>query len=298
MTKKISLLFILAVTFCFSGYSWAYDAVVLMSAGIKPYNEALEGFRSACGCNVQTLTANEMERSEITDEILRLRPDVVVAVGMDALEQVRAIKDLPVVYVMVPGSMSTNRDESNISGVSMNISPAKYFDAMTKLFPAAERVGLIYDPGSLDTYVKDAIRSAAARGIRLVVKKAGTPDVVPHLMDSLKDKIDIFWMLPEADLLNSAALDYMLLFSFENKIPIFSFSKNYVDMGAAAAITVEPFRMGEQAGVIARKLQGESVSRQIRVDADVAGLIVNRKVMEKLGIKLDKKTANGAKDAG
>ena len=69
-------------------------------------------------------------------------------------------------------------------------------------------------------------------------------------------------------------------------------------MGAAAAITVDPFRMGEQAGVIARKLQGESVSRQIRVDADVAGLIVNRKVMEKLGIKPDKKTANGAKDAG
>lgn len=296
MTKKISLLLILALTFCLSVRSWAYEAAVLMSADIKPYNDALDGFRETCDCSVRTFTVNSMDKSSITDEISALHPDVVLAVGMDALAQVRTIGDLPVVYVMVPGPFYPGSAKSNISGVSMNISPSNYLDAMIKLFPSAKRIGLIYNPGESGSYVKEAMKAANVRHIRLIAKEAGTPDAVPALTNSLKNKIDIFWMLPDATLLNSATLDYMLLFSFENKIPVFSFSKKYVDMGAAAALTVDPFHMGEQAGEIAKKLMTAGVSRQIKVSADVSELIVNRKVIEKLGIKLDKKVKGWAKD--
>jgi ABC-type uncharacterized transport system substrate-binding protein len=289
MTNKISLLLILLLTLCLTEHSWAYEAAVLKSADIQPYNEALEGFRSSCDCSVKTLVANGMEKSTILEEIYRLHPDMVLAIGMGALAQVRTIRDLPVVYVMAPGPLSPAPESRNISGVSMNISPSKYLDAVTKLFPGARRIGLVYDPKSSEAYVEEAMRSAAARGIELVVKKTGTAVSVPSLMDSLKDKIDIFWMLPEAYLLNSATIDYMLLFSFENKVPIFTFSKKYVEMGAAAALTVDSSDMGAQAGAIAKKLQGATAAGQIRVDANVSGLVINRKVLEKLGTRFNEK---------
>lgn len=296
MTKKLSLLLILALTLFLSGRSWAYEAAVLMSSDIKPYNDAREGFRSSCDCSVKTLVVNGMDKSTIPDEIHRLRPDVVLAIGMDALAHVKTIRDLPVVYVMVPGPLSHGPEESNISGVSMNISPSNYLDAMTRLFPMARRIGLVYDPENSGAYVKEAEKAAAARGIELIAKKAGTSGAVPSLIDSLKNKIDLFWMLPETDLLNSATVDYMLLFSFQNKVPIFTFSEKYVNMGAVAALTVDPFHMGGQAGAIAKRLLGANAVRQVRVDANVARMIVNRKVLEKLGIRLNKKKKRWARD--
>ncbi|MEJ2696222.1 MAG: ABC transporter substrate binding protein [Candidatus Sulfobium sp.] len=292
MKRRISFLLILLIILCLAGRSWAYEAAVLKSADIGPYNEALEGFRSSCDCSVTTLTPDQ---DAVTSQIYRLHPDVVVAIGMDALAKVRSVENLPVIYVMVPAPLSDGEGR-NISGVSMYISPAKYLDAMTRLFPGAKRIGLVYDPNNSDAYVKEAMREAAARGIELVAEKAETSGSVPSLMDSLKERIDIFWMLPEPGLLNSATVDYMLLFSFESKVPIFTFSKKYVDMGAAAALTVGSFDMGAQAGAISKRLHEAGAPGQIRVDARVSGIIVNSKVLRKLGIESNKNTAGWAKN--
>lgn len=296
MTKKISFLSVLLLIFCLAGPSWAFKTVVLMSSDIKPYEEALQGFRSSCDCSAITISANGMDRSSVLDEIHSHHPDIVLAIGLDALSLVNNIRDLPVVYVMITGPSPHGEGKSNISGVSMYVHPSSYFDAMTKLFPWAKRVGVIYDPGNSGAYVKEAAREAAARGIKLVAKEASTADAVPHLMDSMKDRIDIFWMLPEAALLNSATVDYMLLFSFGNKVPIFTFSRRYMDMGAAAALTVSPFHMGVQAGLIARKLKATGGTGQVLVDADASGVLINRKVIEKLGVRYNKKTEGWAKD--
>jgi ABC-type uncharacterized transport system substrate-binding protein len=289
MTKKIAFLLALLIMLCPVEHSWASNAAVLKSAEIKPYNEALEGFRSSCDCSIITLGAGGMEKGQVAGEIKRLHPDMVLAIGMGAFSQVRTIRDLPVIYVMVPHPLSRGPEGDNISGVSMHISPSKYLDSMTKLFPWAKRVGLVYDPKDSDAYVKEAMSIASAGGIDLVAEKADTAAAVPHLIDGLKGRIDVLWMLPETALLNSATVDYMLLFSFENKVPIFTFSKKYVEMGAAAALTVNPYDMGAQAGAISKKLEAEKRAGRIRVDANFSGLVINRRVLEKLGIRTNEK---------
>jgi ABC-type uncharacterized transport system substrate-binding protein len=294
MTKKISFLLALLIIFCPVEHSWASSAAVLKSAEIKPYSEALEGFRSSCDCSIITLGAGGTEKDRIAGEIKRLHPDMVLAIGMGAFAQVRTIRDLPVIYVMVPHPLSRSPVGENISGVSMYIPPSKYLDSMVKLFPGARRVGLVYDPKDSDAYVKEAMSIARAGGIDLVAEKADTAAAVPRLIDGLKGKIDVLWMLPETDLLNSATVDYMLLFSFENKVPIFTFSEKYVEMGAAAALTVTPYDMGAQAGTIAKKLEAEKSGGRIQVDANVSGLVINRRVLEKLGVRTNEKTMERA----
>lgn len=298
MTKKISFLSVfLVLIFCLARPSWAFKTVVLMSSDIKPYEEALQGFRNSCDCNAITISANGRDSSSVLDEIRGQHPDLVLAIGVDALSMVENIRDLPVVYVMVTGPSSYVQGRDNISGVSMYVSPSSYLDAMTKLFPWAKRVGVIYDRGNSRAYVKEAARVAAARGIELITKEASAADAVPRLMDSMKGRIDIFWMLPEAALLNSATVDYMLLFSFGNKVPIFTFSERYIDMGAAAALTISPFHMGVQAGLIAMRLKTAGGPGRVLVDADASGVLINRKVIEKMGVPYNKKTEGWATDA-
>ena len=60
-------------------------------------------------------------------------------------------------------------------------------------------------------------------------------------------------MVPDVTVITPETIDAMLLFSFRNRIPIFTFSDKYVEMGAMAAITVEPRDLGAQIGEILRK---------------------------------------------
>jgi len=56
-------------------------------------------------------------------------------------------------------------------------------------------------------------------------------------------------------------IEIMLLFSFENHIPVLTFSEKYVELGALMSIGIDAFDMGCQAGEMANQiLKGSDVS--------------------------------------
>lgn len=278
--------------FC-AAFSEAYEVVVLKSPDIAPYNEALEGFKSSCNCNVRELNLSETEGHDIVRKILKINPDVVLAIGMDSLNHAELLKDVTVVYTMVPYPELVNPARMNISGVSMRISPEKYLDTMLAVFPDAKRIGVVYDPKNMDAFIIEASQLARPKGIDLVLKKAYNSGSVPSLIDSMKEKIDILWMLPDTTVINSETINYMLLFSFQNKAPLFTFSKKYLGMGAVAALTIDPFDLGAQAGEIAKKLSAErNVKTPVRINARKTVLSVNKKVAKKMGIRIREEIIN------
>ncbi|MFZ5998257.1 MAG: ABC transporter substrate-binding protein [Nitrospirota bacterium] len=282
----IALLFVLLL-FSASGVL-AAEIVVVKSGGIKPYNEALEGFKSAYDCVITEINLSGSERQDVTGKIAELAPDAVLAIGTDAFRAVRSIKDLPVFYTMMLPSESLGSSSKNVSGVSMLISPELYLDTIAGIFPSARRVGLIYDPRNMGGFVRAAMKVAQAKGVELIVKEANRSRDVPAVIDMLRDRIDVFWMLPDPTIINGETVNYLLLFSFQNNIPILTFSNKYVDMGALAALNVNPFDLGVQTGEIARAvLTGKSSRNPVRVDARKASLTINRKVAKKLGIKIN-----------
>jgi putative ABC transport system substrate-binding protein len=86
--------------------------------------------------------------------------------------------------------------------------------------------------------------------------------------------------------INAETVKYLLLFSFQNKVPIFTFSKKYVEMGSTAGLYSEPFDIGVQAGEIARKLVAEKNPKAVRTDARSTVLAINGKIIRKFGIKV------------
>lgn len=282
---------------CPGAFSEAHEIVVLKSAEIKPYNEALAGFESSFDCTVRELILSDIKNQDVLREVHDINPDMVLAIGMDALTQAQEIRDRPVVYTMVPHSRALSACSENISGVSMYISPEKYFDTMLELFPDVKRVGLVYDPEHTGMFVTEALKIARAKGIELVIKKADEARNVPLLIDSMNGEIDLFWMLPDTTVVNSETVNYMLLFSFQSRVPIFTFSKKYVEMGALAALNIDPFHLGVQAGEIAKKLFcKENVKIPIRVYARKTVLTINKKVAEKMGIKIKDEIIERAED--
>lgn len=263
--------------------AFASDIIVVKDAEIKPYRDAIEGFKSSCNCTVREFYLSDIDAIE---RAIKERPDAVVAVGTQAFRKLKAIKNVPLIYIMViPPEMADSLGD-NVSGVSMDIAPEAYLDSITGLFPDAKRIGVLFDPEHTGAFVRDSAASARAKGIMLVKKAIRDPRQMPALLNELRNKVDVLWMLPDETLIDPDTIDYLMLFSFQNNMPLFSFSKKYVEHGAAAALKINPFDMGVQAGELAQVLL-QRRGGHLRVYARSPKLIVNRKVCAKLGVRFN-----------
>jgi putative ABC transport system substrate-binding protein len=274
--------------FCTPLPAEAFDVIVLKDTEIKPYRDAIEGFKGACGCTVQEL---DLSDTYAIDKAVKAHPDVVFAVGTPA------IKNIPVVYALAIPSETAALSQTNLSGVSMDVSPDVYLATMTALFPDVKRIGVLSDPEQTGPYVEQAAASARARGITLVVKTVANPRQLPKQLDGLRGKVDALWMLPDPMLVAPEAVNYLMLFSFQNSMPVFSFSKKYVSAGAAAALIIDPHAMGVQAAELAKRVSG-GARGPLRPYAQGSRLMVNMKVIEKIGVKTNDALIKKAEKSG
>ncbi len=266
------------------------EVIIVKSAELKPYQEVLRGFTSVVGCKVRELKLREDEGAET---ILRESPDIVFAIGTNVFKKVKAIKDKPVIFTMVIPSEVAGMQQSNISGVSMDISPEVYIATMKKVFPTAKRIGLLYDPRQTAAFVQEAQKASRTADIELIIKQTRDPREIPGLMDEMRGKIDVLWMVPDPTVITTETVDYLIRFSFQYNIPIFSFSKKYVEMGAVASLDMDLYDMGVQAGELANEISTGSES-SIRVYARTAHLAINSAVAAKMGLRINDKTVKSA----
>ena len=274
----------------------AQEIAVVQSIGIQPYQEALNGFKSVVDNNIRQFVISEMGGTAVLDRINELRPRMVLAIGIDALTQVRAISDIPVVYLMVLNPPAALAGKKNVYGVRMSIPQEKQLDALFSVLPATKAIGLLYNPDRTGDLVEKAAENAKKTGTRLVAKAARDPRDVPKLIRELKGQIDVFLMLPDLTVVTPETVEALLLFSLENKIPLVSFSEKYVEMGALMSIGVDAFDMGVQAGEMAEKiLSGRDTGGARQIDARRAIISINRKVSKTLGISIDEKIIRKAR---
>ncbi len=285
------LLFLM--TLCNAGVLHAFEVLAIKGAEIKPYHDAIAGLRSACDCSVTELPLGSGSNQSLAEQVSSLHADAVLAVGIEAVRRVQTLKDIPIIYTMVPHTLLGIMPD-NMSGVSMLISAEKQLDAIIETFPQVKRIGIVYDPQKEASFLKDALRHAAAHGLTLVAEKAFRPGEVPGLIEGMKDIIDLFWMIPDTTVITSESVNAMLLFSFRNKVPVFSFAPKYVEMGAVAAIIATPFDLGAQAGEIARSIVLQQKKQPVQASPNKTVLTINQTVARKMGIKISESSLRKA----
>lgn len=285
---------VLLIILLLSATSWANDVLVLKSADIKPYQDALNGFKRTCNCTLTEFLLSETE-GELANKAADLDAKAIFTLGLDALKEALPITNIPVVYAMVPSHPAAARQ--NISGVSMHIPAEKQIAAIVRTFPSVRRVGVVYDPRNSDLLIRDALRAAKEHELELVLSTVQGLGEVPSRIDGMKNRIDLFWMLPDTTVINPETATYLFLFSFQNKVPIFSFSKKFVDQGAVAALTIDPVDVGAQAGEIMKKQLSKTEERpRLRQDVRMPLLMINRIIVKKLDVRLGTRISEGEYD--
>jgi putative ABC transport system substrate-binding protein len=297
MMKNIFPIFLLLSLVLPYGTADAEQKIVaVQSLKIKPYEEALKGFQSVCNVKTEDILISGQEEAEIVKEIRRIKPDMILAFGVEALSKVKKIKDVPIVYLMVLNPPNPISKQENITGVSMNIPPEKQLGLLQEILHEVKRVGLLYDPAKTGYLVEKARHSAERLGIKLVIKEVHNSRDVPSTLDSMRDGIDAFWMLPDTTVVTPETVESLFLFSLENRISVLTFSDKYLELGAMISVGVDAFDIGRQAGEMAKEiLSGSNIKNLPRVDAQKAILTLNLKVAKKLGIRVNTNIAGNVR---
>jgi len=281
---------------CHGSSGAAQEIVAVQSIRVAPYEKAIEGFKSFCDAKIKRLVISELEGTDVVEKINEIRPDMVLAIGIDALSVVRRIENIPVIYLMVLNPRSILSGEKNITGVSMNIPQERQIRVFLEALPDLKAIGFLYDPDRTGYLAENAREAARDIGINLIAKEVHRSNDVPLLIKDMKGKIDAFWMLPDLTVITPETVEYLLLFSLENTIPILTFAEKYVELGALMSVGIDAFDMGRQAGEMAEKiLSGRHEKNIQRVDARKAVISINLKVARKLRITVDEKVIRKAR---
>lgn len=263
------------------------EIFVIQSVKIAPYDEALNGFLSAQRHEIKQIVLTEAPSFDIRDEIGRTKPPLILAIGRDALMNVREIRDIPVIYIMVLSPNQIINNQENFYGISMNVHPEKQLGVFISAIPKLNNIGLIYSHDNTGELAEEAVKAAEKTNINLVIRKAETPGDVANLLKVMAESIKAFWMFPDVTLLTPESMELLLITSMEKEIPVLTFSDKYLEMGALISVAVDPYDMGLQAGELAIKiLAGGSKIESRSMFARKGVITLNKKVAAKIGIEL------------
>lgn len=274
----------------------AIKVAVIKSSDIKPYSEALEGFRNSCDCDVSEIIPASQASPAIIEGIIKSAPDGILAVGSEAYRKVKSIKTVPVFYVMVMPSELMAPLPHNTYGVSMEMSPKASLAAIREVFPKTEKIGLLFNPAKSRHYAFEISELAKNLGIDILMLEVSEANQIPLLLNKAGNRIDLLWMTPDATFISPDVFDRLLSFSFENKVPIFTFSRKYVEKGAVASLDINPHEVGLQAGEIFRTAANKVPKGGGKTYARGGSLIINSKIARKMGIKIKNEVIRKADD--
>ncbi|MCJ7599934.1 MAG: hypothetical protein MUO63_00365 [Desulfobulbaceae bacterium] len=229
-------------------------------------------------------------KSAVEQQIRETHPDLILALGRDALLAVRDIRDIPVIYLLVVAPEIIIDGHDNITGINLEIPPKLQLDELSRLLPQVRRIGVIYNTARSAMDIQQA--RLARPDLQFVALNAQSTREVPALLEELRGRVDLIWLLPDLTVTNPEILESYFLFSFKNKVPVLAFAEKYLKNGAAIVVTFDLQAMAEQAaGMAARIMGGEPVSAVPRMDISRVKTIINPAVTKKLQLSITGETS-------
>ena len=260
------------------------------------YEQAYEGFKNIYKGKTRQydLHGNLMESKKVIRKIREQAPDLIVAIGLLAATVANEnFRKIPIVFCSVVDPERFSLVGDSITGVTLNVPVPETLSQIRNLFPEARKIGVLYDPRKSRTIVEQAENLGKTLGYSLIKQKVSSDRALPNAIRTILRKSDLLWIIPDSTIITPDSIDYIILNSFEDHIPVFTFSEDLVKKGALVALSPDYVGIGEQAGHLALSvLSGKTPGSLSIQTADKNRLIINQIVANKLGLKLNIKAVD------
>jgi len=237
----------------------------IKSEDLRQFNMVIAGFLHSFPKASIAIFNLEGKKTEtgVADFIRAKKPTVIICFGSLAANLTSLVEtEIPIIFTMV---INYKRylvlRQNNVTGVSMEIPPAKLFKQFKKLIPTIKSIGVPFHPSASAEIVQDALQASKQMGINLVSIKVIDPNDIKAQLFKYMDKYNGLWMLADTKLYNDEtnAFQELLTFAKTHQRPLMVFSEAFLRPGALFSISIDQQSLGSQIARIAKKIVKDKV---------------------------------------
>lgn len=247
-----------------------YEILVLLEDGIPYLRTALDGALSTMPghMTLQVVEDTSAASARRLHEQIEERPSAVIAFGETAAVLARRnVRDIPVVYSMVPEPLESGLTTANMCGVPLNGGFAAQVGHLIGVMPEARRIGTLYNANRMDRVVEDLKAAVEAAGLELVaahVHDGPRADLRPVLAELAASDIDAFVMLLDPDLIDAQRFDEILTFAQQEDVLLMVQDPSLAVAEASVSVVPGFWDLGAYTGLLVRSIvEGRSQPSEI-----------------------------------
>ncbi|QJD60371.1 ABC transporter substrate-binding protein [Pseudomonas sp. gcc21] len=250
----------------------------------------------------QTAQGNTATAGQIARKFVGDKPDVIVAIATPSAQSVVAsTKSVPVVFAAVTDPVAAQlvrnweASGSNVTGVSDELELDRQMELIKRVLPEAKRVGMVYNPGEANSVVVvERLRELLPTlGMTLVEAAAPRTVDVGSAARSLVGKVDVIYTSTDNNVVS--AYESLVKVGMDTKTPLIASDTDSVKRGAIAAMGIDYYQHGVQAGKLAvRVLEGEAPGTIAPEKSGELSLYINRSAAKAQGVTLSQELVDSA----
>ncbi|MBF6624754.1 MAG: ABC transporter substrate-binding protein [Pseudomonadales bacterium 32-61-5] len=250
----------------------------------------------------QTAQGNTATASQIARKFVGDRPDAIVAIATPSAQAVVASsRSVPVVFAAVTDPVAAQLvrnwepSGSNVTGVSDELELDRQMELVKRVVPDATRVGMVYNPGEANSVVVvERLRKLLPEmGMTLVEAAAPRSVDVGSAARSLVGKVDVIYTNTDNNVVS--AYESLVKVGMDTKTPLVASDTDSVKRGAIAAIGIDYYKHGVQAGeLVVRLLNGEKPGDIAPQKTTELSLFLNRSAAAAQGVTLSQELIDSA----
>lgn len=275
--------------------------VVLSGQDLKPYQDVLAGLQQSLtkqGINLAVeihAAQGAPSTANVLGDIKKNGARLVVTLGSAATQAaVREVGQVPILATMIV-TADDIKAASNATAVLLDFPLDLQMQWLHRIVPAANTVGVLFNPKENQTKVNHALRIAKENGLSLVTQAVDTPRALPDALENLSRHVDALWGISDSVVMTPQTAEPILLSTLRNKVPLAGLSASWVKAGALYALDRDYLDIGNQCGDIAGKiLGGTSASSLAPIFPRKVTYSVNLKTAGAMNLELPQDVVRGA----
>lgn len=272
-----------------------HPALDSLKDGVKAALEKA-GFTEEKGLKWQFQTAqgNTAIAAQIARKFVGDKPDVIVAIATPSAQAVvAATKTIPVVYAAVTDPVeaqlvpSFEPSGTNVTGISDQLELTRQIELIKQVVPNAKTVGMVYNPGEANSavVVRQMRELLPDYGMTLAEVSAPRTVDVGAAARSLIGRVDVIYTSTDNNVVS--AYEALVKVGNDAQIPLVASDPDSVKRGAIAALGINYYDLGLQAGAMAVDiLKGAKPGEMPSQMGDKLELHLNLDAAKKQGVTL------------
>lgn len=222
--KKILILLLFPFCFfiCDKAYASKKVLVVLGSNGFIHRN-VNAGFIENIDIRLIQPVKTIVSTTNVNRVISRYQPDVVVAIGDNALRRLQNVEHVFIAYTLC-SNLEIIKGKQNFFGISTDFDQGVLLKKIKSILPNIQRLALVYNPEKTKKTLIDATGCLPIISF-LKVPVYTSLEFAPSIFKNVKN-VDAIVIYPDENLLTQETIEYLSHFTLETQIPVISFQGN------------------------------------------------------------------------